>query len=113
MNHASLVFTDNGVAYTARVQSSREDEGTSNVKYYEDLEIDADTESSASTLTILASDDDFDTYTTLGTVDLSAARPLRITRLGSARQRAWALTHSANTPMRLRRAQGRLTMGTS
>ncbi|MDP2622005.1 MAG: hypothetical protein Q8P46_17835, partial [Hyphomicrobiales bacterium] len=112
-NHASLVFEDDGVAYTARVQSGPTNEGTDNTKFYEDLNIEADVEASASDLTIAVSDDDYATYSTLGTVDLSAGRPLRLTRLGSARQRAWALSHSANTPMRLRRAAGRLTMGTS
>ena len=112
-NHASLVFEDDGVAYTARIQTAPQNEGTDNRKFYHDLSIEADVESTASGLTIAVSDDDYASYQTLGTVDLSATRPLKITRLGSARQRAWALTHSANTPMRLRRAAGNLTMGTS
>src|SRR3990167_5162111 len=112
-NHASLVFEDDGVAYTARIQTAPQNEGTDNRKFYHDLSIEADVESTASGLTITVSDDDYASYQTLGTVDLSATRPLKITRLGSARQRAWALTHSANTPMRLRRAAGNLTMGTS
>lgn len=110
-NHASLVFTDDGVAYTMRIQTSPEDEDTDRTKFYHDLSIVADTEASASVLTIAASDDDYATYSTLGTVDLSAARPLKLTGLGSAKQRAWALTHSSNTPVRLRRAEGNLTIG--
>lgn len=113
MNHASLVFTDNGTTYTARLQTPPQDSGTDRKKFYEDLSIVADTESSASTLTISASDDDFASYKVLGTVDLSAARPLKVTRLGSARQRSWVLTHSAATPMRLRVAEGNLTVGAS
>lgn len=113
MNHASLVFTDNGVAYTARVQTHPQDEGTDNTKFYHDLSIVADTESSSSDLTIAHSDDDYATYTTAGTLDLSAARPLRLTNLGSSRRRAWVFTHSAATPMRLHRAEGNLTVGTA
>jgi hypothetical protein len=111
MNHASMVFTDNGVAYTARIQTASEDGGTDATKFYHDLSIVADTEGSTSALTIAVSDDDYQTYTTLGSVDLSAARPLKLTGLGSAKQRAWAFTHSANTPMRIRRAEGNLTVG--
>jgi hypothetical protein len=110
-NHASLVFTDDTVAYTARIQTGPEDAGTDNTKFYHDLSVVADVESSTSTLTIAVSDDDYATYTTLGTVDLSGTRPLKLTGLGSARRRAWALTHSANTPMRLHRAEGNLTVG--
>lgn len=113
MNHASLAFTDDGTTYTARIQTAPEDEGTDRLKFYHDLSIVADTEESTSDLTIAVSDDDYATYTTVGTVDLSGTRPLRITRLGSARQRTWAMTHSANTPMRLRRAEGNLTVGKS
>ena len=111
-NHASLAFTDDGTTYTARVQTAPQDEGTDNRKFYHDLNIVADTESSSSTMTVSVSDDDYAAYTVLGSVDLSASRPLKLTRLGSARQRAWVFTHSANTPMRLRRAEGNLTVGT-
>jgi ABC-type transport system involved in cytochrome c biogenesis ATPase subunit len=112
-NHASLTFTDDGVTYTARIQTANTNEETDNLKFYHDLNIEADTESSASDLAIAVADDDFATYQTLGTVDLSGLRPLKITRLGAARQRAWALIHSANTPMRIHRAQGNLTIGSS
>ena len=111
--HASLTFEDDGVAYTARVQTRPEDEGTNRRKTYHSLDIVADVESSASDLTVAYTDDDYGTYTTWGTVDLSSQGPLRLTRGGAARRRAWALTHSANTPMRLHRAEGTLTMGTS
>lgn len=112
-NHASLVFTDNAAAYTARIQTARDNNGTDNKKFYHDLAFTADKETSTSTLTVSVSDDDFGSYTTLGTVDLSATRPLKLTRLGSARERAWALTHSAATPMRLEMAQGSMTVGNS
>ena len=111
MNHSSLVFTDNGDTYTARIQTGPEDGGTDATKFYHDLDIVADVEGSTSTLTIASSDDDYATYSTHGTLDLSGTRPLRLTGLGSARRRGWALTHSANTPMRLHRAEGNLSVG--
>ena len=113
MNHASLAFTDDGTTYTARIQTDPQDNGTDNTKFYHDLSIVADVESATSNLVVAVSDDDYASYTTLGTIDLSGTRPLKLTGLGAARRRAWALTHSSNTPMRLHRAEGNLTVGTS
>jgi hypothetical protein len=112
-NHASLTFEDDGTTYTARIQSEPTDEGTNRKKMYHSLDIVADVESSSSPLTVAYSDDDYASYTTWGSLDLSTAGPLRLTRGGAARRRAWALTHSANTPMRLHRAEGNLTIGQS
>jgi len=107
MNHASLVFTDDGTTYTARIQTAKEDGGTNHRKIYSYLDIIGDVETSASILTISASDDDYQNYVVLGTVDLSSQQR-RLTRLGAARRRAWVFTHSANTPMRLERGEGEL-----
>lgn len=109
MNHASLTFTDDGTTYTARIQTAKEDEGTNNFKIYSSLDIIGDVEVSTSTLTISVSDDDYQSYVVLGTVDLSSQQR-RLTRLGRARRRAWVFTHSANTPMRLERGEGELTV---
>ena len=113
MNHASLTFEDAGTTYTARVQTEPTDEGTNKKKFYEDLIIVADVESSTSDLTVSYSDDDYATYTTWGTVDLSASGQKKLTRGGSSRRRAFVFTHSANTPMRLHRAEGNLRIGLS
>ena len=110
MNHASLVFTDDTMTYTARIQTPKEDFGTNATKYFSYLDIVGDVETSASTLTISASDDDYQTYQVLGTVDLSSQHR-RLTRLGSARRRALVFTHSANTPMRLERGEGQMKVG--
>lgn len=112
-NQALLVFTDDGTTYTARIQTANQDEGTDRKKFYHELNIVADVEGSSSDLAVAYSDDDFATWTTWGTVDLSGARPLRLTRGGASRQRAWAFIHSANTPMRLHRAEGTLEIGMS
>ena len=110
MNHASLVFTDDSVAYTATIQLPNEDHGTAHNKFYDNMEIVGDVESSASTLTVSCSDDDYQTTKVLGTVDLSAQRRF-ISRLGKAKKRSWIFTHAAATPMRLERAEGSLTIG--
>lgn len=110
INPASLTFQDNGMAYAATVQTSLLGEGNRRT-FWEEAEIIGDQQTSASPLTISVSDDDYQTATVLGTVDLSSARP-RLTRCGSAYRRAWILSHSANTPMRIEAFAGRKTVGT-
>lgn len=105
MNHALLVFTDDGTTYTARVQTAPQDFGTNRTKYYSTMDIVGDMESASSPVTISYTDDDYMTYTTWGTVDLSLPQR-RATRLGGSPRRGWVFTHSANTPMRLERVEG-------
>jgi hypothetical protein len=73
-----------GTTYTARIQGV----------------LVGDVESSSSPITLSFSDDDYGSYTTWGTLDLSQQRRIA-TRLGSSRKRAYVLTHAAATPMRL------------
>jgi hypothetical protein len=112
MNHASLVFTDDGASYTARVQLPPMDLGTKRTKFFHDLELVCDEETSASTITLAYTDDDYQTYTTHGSSDLANDR-VRFTRLGSSRKRGWVWTHSANTPMRIEAMEGTVTIGNS
>lgn len=107
---ASLVFTDDAVAYTATFQSANDDHGTSRWKFYSELNVIADQEPATSDLTIAVSDDDYQTFKTVGTVDLSTPSP-KITRLGRSKKRAWKGTHSANTAMRIERLQGEVRVG--
>jgi hypothetical protein len=100
MNHASLVFTDDGTTYTARVQLPKLDLGTNRTKFWGNLELIADIETGSSPITLFYTDDDYQTYTTWGTLDLSQSRNIA-TRTGSSRRRGWGLSHAANTPMRL------------
>ena len=111
MNQASLVFTDNGDAYTARIQLPPMDLGTKKRKFWTDVELVCDQETSASTITLAYSDTDYQGYVTVGTGDLSDER-VRWTRLGSSRKRAWVLTHAAATPMRIEAMEGNVTIGT-
>ena len=112
MNPVFPVFTDDGVTYTARAQMALMDLGTMNKKQWHRLAVIADVEASASALTVSFSDDDYATYTTYGSVDLSTLNPF-ITRLGASRRRGWVFTHSANTPMRIEAIEGRAAIGPS
>ena len=111
INPAAFVFTDDSVVYTARIQPPK-DSGDGKRTFYNEFEIIGDRETSASTITLLSTDDDYQTYMTHGTMDLSTARP-RMTRLGSGYARGWALSHSAATPFRLEYATIRATQGTA
>lgn len=109
MNPSALTYQDNGAAFTMRVQTSLVGEGN-RITSWDEVEIIGDVASSSSTLTISASDDDYGSYTVLGTVDLSTARP-RLAMCGSAYRRAWVLTNSDNLPVRIEALAGRKTVG--
>lgn len=109
INPSSLTYLDNGNSFTARMQLSKVGEGDKRT-FWEEINIIGDQNTSSSTLTVEASDDDYATWTTIGSVDLSADLR-RITRCGSSYRRAWALVHSDNAPMRLEAIAGRLRMG--
>lgn len=110
MNHANLTFTDDGTTYTARVQLPSMDFGNRKTKFWSEVELVGDQESSASAVSLLYTDDDFQSYVTHGSSDLANDR-VRFTRLGASRKRGWVVTHSANTPMRLEALEGRVTVG--
>lgn len=112
MNHASLKFTDDGMGYSAIIQQPLMDMGTSARKFFTDAELICDREIVSSPISLSYSDDDYNTFTTWGTLDLADERP-RATRLGSARRRAWVLVHDAPTPMRIEALEGRYNMGIS
>ena len=96
----AFVYTDNGTAYTAKAQTAPIDFGNEARKFFPELVVIADTEASSSPVTLSYTDDDYQTWKTWGTIDLSSSRKVA-RRLGSARRRAFTLTHSANTPFRI------------
>ena len=109
MNPSAFVFTDAGVAYTALMQLDNMDLGTSNRKCWEEVRIIGDQQSASSPIQLSYTDDDYQSYTVWGTLDMSQALP-RATRLGSSRRRAWVLQHSDNSPMRIRMIEGRASI---
>lgn len=112
INHSALVFTDNGAAYTARIQLDSMDLDTVKMKTWEDIELVGDRETASSPITLSYSDDDYQTYTTWGTLNLSDQR-VHATRLGASRKRAWVLTSSAATPMGIEWLYGHASIGPS
>lgn len=93
------LYQDDGSSYSLQVRTSRLDMGTSKRKFVPEIRLICDRQS-AGTATLEASDDDYTTWTTLGTFDLTSMEP-KITRCGSHKGgRAYRLTHSYNGPFR-------------
>lgn len=97
-------YVDNSSAaanltYSAIAQTQRHAHGTNNRKFVKSVSLVSDKQSSG-TATLEYSDDDYGSWTTAGTFDLTKMNP-RIHRCGSfVGGRAWRVTHSANTAFR-------------
>jgi len=107
INPSAMVYQDDGVTFTARIQLSKLGEGES-LTFWEELNVIGDQNTASSTLTVQFSDDDYQSWNTAGTVDL-ADEVRKLSGLGAAYRRAWALVHSDNAPMRLESISGRLS----
>ena len=87
------------LTYSAIAQTQRHTHGTNNRKFVNSVSLVSDKQSSG-TATLEYSDDDYGSWTTAGTFDLTTMNP-RIHRCGSfVGGRAWRLTHSASTAFR-------------
>ena len=94
-----VLYEDDGVAYTMEIRTSKLDMGTEKRKFVNSIRLVAD-EQSSGTVTLEASDDDYVTWTTLGTFDLTQRQKM-ITRCGSYKGgRAYRLRHSADAAFR-------------
>ena len=100
INPASSVYTDDGFAYTALIQTAHSDFGDSKRKTFLSATVVGDQEPQFSPLAIDWTDDDYQTFSDPRAVDMR--NDIRRTnRLGSSRKRAFRLSHSANTPLRV------------
>lgn len=101
-NPLTPTYQDVGAtAYSAIIQTSPVDHGTSLRKTDRDVVLICDKQSSG-TVTLETNDNDYDSssWVTRGTFDLTQARP-KISRCGSYKgRRSYRLTHSANTAFR-------------
>lgn len=93
------LYQDDGSSYTMTIQTARMNFGTNFWKFIKSVQLVCDKQASG-TATLEYSDDDFATWTTWGTFDLTTMNP--ILYQGGAHQggRAYRLTHSANTAFR-------------
>lgn len=91
---------DDGSNYTLTVITENIDAETARRKFWKQLRVEADTQTSTSNLAVSWSDDDYTTFSTPVNIDMSSA-DMRIVRLGSSRRRAFKFTNAANTPCRI------------
>ena len=96
----NYVYQDDGSAYTMTIQTSKTDFGSEKLKTVWNVALIGSDVQSSGTATLEYSDDDYATWTTAGTFDLTKINPT-IKRVKAFRGgRAWRITHSANTPFR-------------
>ena len=101
---SSPVYQDNSNAMTQTIITEKVDHGTTERKFIKRVRPVCDVQSSASTLSLSYSDDDYGTYSTAVSIDISsqAAIDFGWSRLGSYRGgRAYKLTHASNTANRM------------
>lgn len=89
---------DNGADIVVQVITDIHDSGTTKKKFYRSLEIVGD--KVVGTATVQHSDNDYQSWSTARTVDLSVARAI-LHQLGSSRRRAWKLTFVSSQPFRI------------
>lgn len=94
-----LVYQDNGVNFTASFRSLFTDFGTRRMKFGSRLIVNADRTPASSLMSISWTDDDYQTFSTPRTVDLSNQYP-HLYALGSFRTRAWKFEYADNYPLR-------------
>lgn len=108
----SSSYQDVGSTLTMTIRTAGIDFGTDNRKIINRIWLDADTQASG-TATIEYSDDDYASWVTLGTFDLTQHSKF-ISGCGSHQgERAYRLTHSANTAFRASALRIDYTVGTS
>ena len=93
--------TDTGGSVSMIVQLDSSDFGSNNRKFFHKLSLIGDKLAQAGNTTISWSDDDFASFNSGATVDLSNDNP-QINRLGTARKRSFKLTDTTNRPVRLK-----------
>lgn len=101
MDVETVIYTDNDSNYTMLVQTSKVDQGNSFRKRMPRLTVVGDRQVIPSVIDISWSDDDYQTFSTPRSVDMSASRAY-LNNCGSVyRRRAFRLTNTAPTSMRL------------
>jgi len=107
---SARVFQDDGAGYAARAQLTAVDPGAGGFTSYEEVQVRGDVEAGTSALSLVWSDDDYQTYSNPRSLDLTENVPYT-TRLGGTKApRAFAVTHSDNTPMRLKELRVRVNV---
>ncbi len=112
---AGVVYTDDGTTISTEIRTSKIDFGTEDKKYVQEVELVADTVTSAavSTAALYWSDDDYQSWKGPLFFDMSAQRKT-VSRLGAHYGgRAYKILHTANGPFRAQALEIRYSKGIS
>lgn len=93
------VYQDGGNDINVKIVTREIDFGTNRTKFHDILEIIGDRIASTSAVAIRYSDDDYQTWSTARNVDMNERATL--SALGSFERRAFEITHTANTELRI------------
>lgn len=104
-----LAYTDADGTPQVRIVTDNFDAGTQVKKVFKRFDILAD-QVPGSFLSLQYSEDDYQTWSTLRTVNLGLKHP-HLMDLGTFRRRAYRFFHQSNTPFRLRGANAHLLPG--
>jgi len=96
----NTTYQDLGVSINFRVVTPRFDGGTIKNKFHRNLTVIGDTFTSAGTISIKHSEDDYVTWSTYRTVDMTQKKPV-IWQLGYFKRRAFDVWSTTNLPIRL------------
>ena len=103
------VYQDAGSNFEVVLQTARSNFGSHRKKYESEVGLVGDT--STGTVTVAVSDNDYQSFTDVGTIDMSS--PFKIaTRLGSFYSRAHKFTFAANAPFRVQAYLPEIRVGT-
>lgn len=99
-------YTDDGTSFSKKIQTEPIDLGTSKIKRWSRLRVLGDVTAGSSVL-VEYSDDDYATFNTWGTIDMSSIGSMKygLTRGGASVKRAFRLTQSANTASRIEKLE--------
>jgi hypothetical protein len=99
LDSTSPVYADDGTSYTAEIRTSKVDFGTQNRKFIHKIRLVGDTQSAGEVLLSWA-DDDYGTYSTARTFDLTKTNPELVSCGSHKGGRVYKLQHTSANPFR-------------
>ena len=105
MDPMGTTWLDDGTQNTVILQTTKFDNGNEDKKRMNRLRIVSDLSASTCNFSVQHTDDDYQTFSTTRTIDLSQ-RYREIHRCGMFERRAWRLTHTGNVGFRIEALEG-------
>ena len=109
MFDASLYQDEGATPFAVYIRTGKFDAGNKRQTFWGRMDFVAD--QNTGTPGIYFTDDDYQTYSTTRTVDVSTARPA-LFRNGMSRRRAWVVTQTDNNPIRWEAIEQEFEQGT-